>query len=229
MFEMVFHQRCEVVVNILQENTLMCILSLGENVQTIFPVSTQHSRRIQWIDTWRVSRLSVSLCIMRIRNESRKNDQTPFGSKRKELPICGVSRCVLIPHTFNYSSLVFIDTVAHASGFCFLFDHVLQNHHALSENGFTLTAIVYCLLLSVSQINSSNYSIKMNSKELTKHKFTSLFDKCLLAISVHKYRRTNHIWLSRDSRMFVEYSRTIHQTMKMKCSSAWKNLWKEHL
>ena len=111
---------------------------------------------------------------------------------KKGAPFCGFPRCAFTPHTFNYSSLVFIDTVAHASGFCFLFYHVLRNRHALSDNGFTLTTIVYCLFLSVSQINRSNSSIKINRKVLTKHKFTSLFDICLLAISVHKYRRTTH-------------------------------------
>ena len=96
------------------------------------------------------------------------------------------------PHIVIYSSLVFIDTVAHVSGFCFLFDHVLQNHHALSENGFTLSAIVHCLILLVSQINKSNLLNKLDRKEMTKYKFTSLFDICLWAVSVHKYRRSTH-------------------------------------
>ena len=41
-----FLPRCAVIVNILYE-TLRCILSLGENVQAVFQVSTRHTRRIQ--------------------------------------------------------------------------------------------------------------------------------------------------------------------------------------
>jgi len=36
------------------------------------------------------------------------------------------TRRFLKPQILNYSSLRFIDTVAHVCGFCFLFDHVLQ-------------------------------------------------------------------------------------------------------
>ena len=46
MFKIVFLERCEVIVNILYE-TLRCILSLAENLQTVFQVSTRHTRRIQ--------------------------------------------------------------------------------------------------------------------------------------------------------------------------------------
>ena len=93
-------------------------------------------------------------------------------------------------HTLRYSSLLFVDTIAHVCGFCFLFKQVLQNQNALSENRFTLSAIVYCLILSVLQTSNTDSSIKMNRKEMAKLKFTSPVDRCLCAVSVHKYRRT---------------------------------------
>ena len=92
----------------------------------------------------------------------------------------------------SYSTLLFVDTVAHVSGFCFLFDHVLQNQNTLSENGLTLTVVVQCMILLVLRIKNKHMSIKIDRSEMTKLKFTSLFDICLWAVSVHKYRRTTH-------------------------------------
>ena len=103
------------------------------------------------------------------------------------------TRSFLKPQILSYSSLRFVDTVAHVCGFCFLFDHVLQNQNKSTENGFTLSAIVQCMILSVSRINNTNLSNKLDRKEMTKHNFTSLFDICLWAVSVHKYRRTDSI------------------------------------
>ena len=96
------------------------------------------------------------------------------------------------PQILSYSSLLFVDTVAHVCGFCLLFDNVPKNKNALSENGFTLSTIVYCLKLSVLQINNrpTKSLIKINRKEMTKLEFTSRFDICLWAVSVHKYRRS---------------------------------------
>ena len=101
------------------------------------------------------------------------------------------SRSFFEPHNIlHYSTLRYVDTIAHVCGFCFLFDHVSQNQDAVSEDVFTLTAIVYCLILSVLRI--SNSSIKLDRMDLTKPNFTSLFDICLWAVSIHKYRRTTH-------------------------------------
>ena len=82
----------------------------------------------------------------------------------------------LKPQILSYSTLCFVDKVSHVCGFWFLFDHVSQNQDGLSENGFTSTAIVYCLILSVLRINNTNSSIKINLMEMTKPNFTSLFD-----------------------------------------------------
>ena len=98
----------------------------------------------------------------------------------------------LKPHTLSYSTLLFVDTVAHVCGFCFLFGQVLLNQDALSENGFTLTALVYCLIIPVLRKSNSNSSIKIDRTELTELNFTSLFDICLWAVSVHKYSRMIH-------------------------------------
>ena len=104
------------------------------------------------------------------------------------------SRSFVKPCILNYSTLLFVDTVAQVCGFCFLFKHVLQTQNMFSENGFTLTPVVHCLSLSVSQINNKNPSIEIVRMEMTKLKFSKLkfsspFDICLRAISVHKYRR----------------------------------------
>ena len=96
----------------------------------------------------------------------------------------------LKPQILSYSSLRFVDTAAHVCGFCFLFDQVLKNQNKSTENGFTLSAAVQCMILSVSRINNTNPSNKLDRKEMTKHNFTSLFDICLWAVSVHEYRRT---------------------------------------
>ena len=103
------------------------------------------------------------------------------------------TRSSLKPHILSYSSLSFVDTVAHICGFCFLFDHVLQNQNAFSEKGFTLSAILYCLIVSVFRIHNRNSLIKIDRMELNKLHFTSLFDICLWTVSVHEYRRTTQI------------------------------------
>ena len=46
------------------------------------------------------------------------------------------------------------------------------------------------MITSVSRINNTNPSNKLDRMEMTKHNFTSLFDICLWAVSVHKYRQT---------------------------------------
>ena len=115
------------------------------------------------------------------------------------------TRSSLKPQILSYSSLRFVDTVAHVCGFCFLFDRVLQNQNKSTENGFTLSAVVQCMILWVSRINNTNPSNKLDRKEMTKHNFTSLFDICLWAVSVHKYRRTaqsaNHQIQKRSSKI----------------------------
>ena len=100
------------------------------------------------------------------------------------------TRSFLKPQILSYSSLRFVDTVAHVCGFCFLFDHVLKSQNKSSENGFILSAIVHYMILSVLRINNTNPSAKLDRKEVTKHNFLSLFDICLSTVSVHKYRRT---------------------------------------
>ena len=96
------------------------------------------------------------------------------------------------PRILSYSTLLFVDTVAHVSGFCFLFNHVLQNENALPANECTLPAIVYSLIFSVLRMNKLNSLIKIDRTETAKLSFTSLFDRCLWTVSVHKYRRTTH-------------------------------------
>ena len=98
----------------------------------------------------------------------------------------------LKPQILSHSSLRFVDTVAHVCGFGFLFDHVLKNQNKSSKNEFILSAFVQCMILSVSRINNTNPSNKLDLKEMTKHNSTSIFDICLWAVSVHKYRRTTH-------------------------------------
>ena len=68
--------------------------------------------------------------------------------------------------------------------------HVLKNQNKSAEKGFTLSAVVYCLILSVLRIHNRNSLIKIGRRELNKLHSTSLFDICLLIVSVHKYRRT---------------------------------------
>ena len=139
------------------------------------------------------------------------------------------SRSFLKPQITSCSTLLFVDTVAHVCGFCFLINHVLQNQDAVSENGFTLSAIVYCLILSNLRINNnSNSSIKIDRIYKTKLNFTARFDICLWAVSVHKYRRCTHT-VNREIHEWSPNIPTIHRVMKMKGSSAWKNLWKKHL
>ena len=101
------------------------------------------------------------------------------------------TRSFLKPQILSYSSLRFVDTVTHVCGFHFLFNHVLKNQNKSSESGFTLSAIVQCMITSVSRISNTNPSNKLDRKE-TKHNFTSLFDIFLwaAAVSVHKYRQT---------------------------------------
>ena len=46
------------------------------------------------------------------------------------------------------------------------------------------------MILPVSRINNTNPSNKLDREEMAKHNFTSLFDICLWAVSVHTYRQT---------------------------------------
>ena len=114
----------------------------------------------------------------------------------------------LKPQILSYSSLRFVDTVAHVCGFCFLFDHVLKNQNALSENGFTLSAVVYCLHLAVLRIQNINSLIKIDRMELNKLHYNSLFDICLLTVSVHKYHRTTYV-ADREIPKFKNFSNNL--------------------
>ena len=121
------------------------------------------------------------------------------------------------PHFMNYSTLLFVDAVAHVCGFCFLFSHVSQNKIALSENRFSLSAIVYFLNLSVLRINklkleeqvgswklevgrTISSSISTSNTKLDRMVFTSPFDICLWAVSVHAFHKWSSYILSNSSR-----------------------------
>ena len=105
------------------------------------------------------------------------------------------------PYFMDYTSLLFVDTISHVSGFCILFDHaVLHNQDALSEKGFTLPAVVVSLLFLL-KINYKNSSTKLN--------VILPFDLCLCAVAAHKYRRKSQT----DNRETYKYFSSIPNTL----------------
>ena len=94
----------------------------------------------------------------------------------------------LKPYIVDYSTLLFVDTVAHVCGLCILFGHVSRNQEAMQIKGFSLTAIVFCLI-SLLQTNNTIPPIKIDRMEEWKLNLASPFDRYLWAVSVNKYRR----------------------------------------
>ena len=87
------------------------------------------------------------------------------------------------PYTVNYSSLLFVDTIAHVCGFCNLFDHFVHKQSTLSARGFTLSTIVLCLIF-LTGTHNENSSSKLN--------LPTPLDACLRAVSAHEYRQTKN-------------------------------------
>ena len=100
------------------------------------------------------------------------------------------------PNIMDYSTLLFIDEVAHVCGFYFLFGHVVHNQEVLSAKGFSLTTVVLCLILFVLRTNNRNSSIQIDCMKKTKPNLISPFDLCLWAISDHKIssNHSNYSW-----------------------------------
>ena len=55
----------------------------------------------------------------------------------------------------NYSTLLFVDEVAHACGFCFLFGHVTRYQNALSAKRITSTTVMFSIAFLISQTNQT--------------------------------------------------------------------------
>ena len=98
------------------------------------------------------------------------------------------------PYFMDYTSLLFVDTIAHVSGFYILFDHaVLHNQDALSAKGFSLSAVVFSMIFLL-ETNCKNSSTKLI--------LTSPFDIYLCAISTHEYRRKRQTENRKTSKYF---------------------------
>ena len=98
---------------------------------------------------------------------------------------------VLKPYTVGYSSLLILDTVAVTCGFCSLFSHVVQNQNVMPVNGFTLSAVVLCLIVTYFRRNNANVSIIKYRMDVSELSLTFPCDLCLWAVTAYKYRRTN--------------------------------------
>ena len=96
----------------------------------------------------------------------------------------------LEPYILDYSTLLFVDMVAHVCGFCFLFGYVSRNQEAMPIKGFSLTAIVSCLIAMLRTTNTIP-PIKIDQMEKWKLNLASPCDRYLWTVSAFKYRRKN--------------------------------------